>query len=237
MIDALRLVLVDCAIVIGGGLALALVFRFSRVIFDAIPMSRARRALVARLSPLAGAALALLFVVMAARWILRTEDPRAWIALAVVAAVVVAISWGTLRDVFEGIFLRTAHTCSVGDRVQIGAVRGRVQRLGLRSLHVEAEGGEIAIVPYRIVAAQPLLRTPGTDHAAFRVFRMPLPANRSLADVRRVILETALLSHHASITRAPEVVATDGGELEVTVFAVDPDRAPDLEQALRRALT
>ena len=51
-----------------------------------------------------------------------------------------------------------------------------------------------------------------------------------------VIRETALLSHWSSIARPPEVVTTDDGELEVTIFAIDADRAPELERLLRRAL-
>lgn len=235
MIDVLRLLAIDCAFVVGGALALALVLRFSRAALDAVPMSRARRALVDRLRPLAGITLTLLFVVMAVRWVLDSDDQRAWLALAVVSALLIAVSWLPLRDVFEGVYLRAAHACSVGDRVQIGAIRGRVQRLTMRGIQVESGDGEVAFVPYRLVATQPILRTTGED-TAFHVFRVRLPANRSVADARRLILETALLSHWSSIARHPHVAAAESGDLEITVFAVDPDRAPEIERALRQAL-
>jgi small-conductance mechanosensitive channel len=151
--------------------------------------------------------------------------------------VIVLVSWGPLRDVFEGIYLRAGRTCAIGDRVQIGAVRGRIQRLGLRGLHVEGSDGTLAIVPYRALSAQPLSRTPGLDHPAFHVFRIPLPARRSIADVRKQVVEAALLHHWSSVARLPLVVATEHGELEVTVFAVDPDRVADLETAIRSRLT
>jgi len=235
VIEIARLLALDCAFVLGGALALALVLRFAGAALDAVPMSRARRALVERVRPLAGLVLVLVFVVLAVRWILDSGDQRAWLALVLVAGGVVAVSWSPLRDVFEGVFLRAGRACSVGDRVQVGAIRGRVYRLTLRGIHIESGDGELAFVPYRLAAAQPMLRTTGED-TAFHMFRVPLPANRSLAEARRVILETALLSHWSSIARHPAVAAAESGDLEITVFAIDPDRAPEIERALRRAL-
>lgn len=235
MIEALRLVVIDCAILVAAGIALALLLRFGRAALDALPTSRARRAQIERISPVAGTAIAVLFAVMAARWILRTDDARAWIALGAAVALVLALSWGPLRDVFEGVYLRAGKGLVVGDRIQVAGVRGRVQRLGLRGVHVEGNG-ELAIVPYRTLTAQPLLRTPGVDHPAFHVFRVARPRGRSIADARRLIVETALLHHWASVARQPHVVATDDGELEITVFAIDPDRVTDLEHELREAL-
>jgi small-conductance mechanosensitive channel len=237
MIAALRLVVVDCAVIAGAALVLAIVLRFGRALLASLPTSRARRAMIERVAPLAGTAIAVVFVAIAARWILRTEDQRAWIAIGAVATVIVLVSWGPLRDVFEGIYLRAGRTCAIGDRVQIGAVRGRIQRLGLRGLHVEGSDGTLAIVPYRALAAQTMSRTPGLDHPAFHVFRIPIPVARSIADVRKQIVEAALLHHWASVARLPLVVATEHGELEVTVFAVDPDRVADLEAAIRNGLT
>jgi small-conductance mechanosensitive channel len=236
VIGAIQVIALDVLIVVGAGLGLALVLRFGRAALDALPMSRARRALVARLRPLVGAALVVLYVMIAARWVLRTDDPRAWIALLVVGLILVAASWGPLRDVLEGVYLRAASALAVGDRVQIGAVRGRVQRLGYRSVHVEGTDGDLAILPYRAIAAQPILRSPAADHASFHVFRAPLPEHRSIPEARRVIRETALLCHWSSIARPPQVAATDDGDLEVTIFAIDADRAPEIERLLRRAL-
>jgi hypothetical protein len=235
MIDILRLLALDCALVVGGALALALVLRFASAALDAIPMSRARRAFVERVRPLAGVTLVAVFVVLAVRWVLESDDRRAWIAIGVVTAVVIAVSWRPLRDIFEGVFFRVGRVCGVGDRVQIGTLRGRVQCLTLRGIHIESVDGELAFVPYRLVTAQPLLRTTGDD-LGFHVFRVHLPPNRTVADARRIILETALLSHWSSIARHPHVAAAESGDLEITVFAVDPDRAPELELALRQAL-
>lgn len=236
MIEILRLVVLDCAVVIAAAIGLVLVLRFGRAALDALPTSRARRVLIERVAPVAAVAIGVLFVATAVRWVLRTDDHRAWIAIAIVGGVTLALAWGALRDVIEGVLLRAARGCTVGDRIQLDAVRGRVERLGLRGLHVEATDGELVVVPYRAIAGKPIVRAPRVDHAAFRVFRVAVPAGRTVEDARRVLIETALLHHWASVARLPQVVVTEQGELEVTVFAIDAHRVLDVERALRRAL-
>src|SRR5690606_20003949 len=127
----------DAVVVCGGGIALLLVLRFGAAALDAIPMSRARRQLVTRVRPIAGGALILAYLVFAARWLLREDSHLAPLALGLMAAFVVAASWGPVRDLLEGAYLRAARTRAAGDRVQLGQVRGRVQRLGYRHLYVE----------------------------------------------------------------------------------------------------
>lgn len=236
MIGSLREVIIDCALAVAAAVALVVVLRVGRAAIDALPMSRARRARIARLRPIVGATLVVVYVVLAARWILESDDRRAWIAFAVAAGVFAAASWGALRDAIEGAYLRAGHTLAIGDRVEIGAVRGRIQRLGLRSLVIEATDGELAVIPYRTVTASTLLRTPGDEHSAFYVFRVAVPEHRTIPDAKRVVREAALLCHWSSVARQPEVVATDDGHLEVTVFPIDADHVTDIERTLRREL-
>lgn len=236
MIDVVRTVFVDAALAIVAALALVFVLRLGRAALDAVPMSRARRALVGRLRPIAGVTLVAIYVVVTARVIIAEGDQRAWIAFALVVAVFVAASWGALRDTLEGVYLRAGHALAIGDRVQTGAVRGRVHRLDLRSVVIEATDGELAVVPYRTIAAATLLRAPSDEGSLFHVFRFAVPEDRSVPDAKRAVHEAALLSHWSSIARPPQVIATDDGHLEVTVFPIDADHVTDLERVLRRAL-
>lgn len=236
MFESLRSVLVDCFLAVASGLALVLVLRFGRAVLDALPMSRARRTLVTRLQPIAGATLVVIYVVIAARWILDSGDTRAWLAFGFAVAVFAAASWGALRDVIEGVYVRASRTLAVGDRVQIGAVRGRVQRLGHRNVVIEAVDGELALVPYRVVATSTVLRAPFDERSTFHVFRIAVPESRSVPEAKRIVREAALLCHWSSIARQPQVVATDDGQLEITVFPIGADHVADIERVLRRAL-
>jgi moderate conductance mechanosensitive channel len=240
MIEALLVVALDCVVVIAGAIGLVVALRFGRAALAALPMSRAARALVDRLSPVAGLALIAVYVVLAARWILDTGAPREQLGFAGVVALAAAASWSSLRDALEGVYLRAGRTLGVGDRVRIGELRGRVQRLGLRRATIETIDGELALVPYRQVAVATVFRDPGDDPgaelSAFHVFRVRIPDNRAIPEVKRIVREAALLCHWSSIARPPEVAAADDGHVEITVFPVDTDHVTDLERVVRRAL-
>jgi small-conductance mechanosensitive channel len=236
VIDTLRVLLVDCLIVFGGAVVLAVALRFGRVGLDALPMSRARRALVTRLRPLGGATLIAIYGVVAARWVLDSSDTREWLAFAVVLGVIAAASWTALRDAVEGVYLKVGRSFAVGDRVELAGIRGRIQKLGNRSVVLETVDGELAIVPYRTVAASTIRREPFDEQSSFHVFRVALPANASIPDLKRTINEAALLCHWSSTRRPPQVTATDSGELEITVFPLAADHAGELERVVRQAL-
>lgn len=236
MTHTLRILALDCLVVFGGAVALAAILRFGRAGLDALPLSRARRNLVTRLSPLAAAMLIAVYAVIAARWVLDSNDSRAWLAFAVVVGLVAAASWSALRDALEGVYLRAARSFAVGDRVDIDGVRGRIHRLGTRSVVVQTVDGELAIVPYRMVAATTIRRDVFDEQSGFHVFRLPIPERRTIADVKRAIREAALLCHWSSPRRLPTVTATDDGQLEITVFPVDANHLTEIERVVRRAV-
>lgn len=236
MIETLGSLGLDLVVVIGAGLVLVLALRFGGALTDALPMSRARRQMVSRLRPVAGAVLVVLYVLVVLRWFLRGEAELAPYVLVLVGAFVAFASWAAVRDVLEGAYVRAAHTFSEGDRVQVGSIRGRIQKLGYRNLYIEGSDGELAIVPYRILSTQPILRSSDVERTAFHVFRVEVPAGMDLPLAKRTVKETALLCHWSSVARAPQVVAAGPGELEVTVFAVDGDRVGEIETVVRRSL-
>ncbi|MGE0867570.1 MAG: mechanosensitive ion channel domain-containing protein [Kofleriaceae bacterium] len=236
MLSTLRSVSVDCIVVFGGALVLALLLRFGRTLLDAIPMSRARLALVTRLRPLAAAILIATYSVIAARWILASAEEHEWTAIAAIAAIVGAASWNVLRNALEGVYLRVGRSFELGDRVEIAGVAGRVHRLGARAVVLETTDGQLAIIPYTTVAAATIRREPFDEQSAFHVFRVAIPEHRPVAELKRAVHEAALLCHWSSTRRLPQVTATDDGHLEITVFPVDANHAPEIERVVRGAL-
>lgn len=236
MIETLRSIGIDCIVVFGGAFVLAVALRFGRIVLDALPMSRARLALVARLRPLAAATLIAIYAVIAARWVLASGDRSEWIAFAVIIGIAAAASWNMLRNVLEGVYLRVGRSFEIGDRVEIAGVQGRVHRLGARAVVIETTDGQLAIIPYTIVASSTIRREPFDEQSAFHVFRVSIPEQRPVAELKRAVREAALLSHWSSTRRLPQVAATEDGQLEITVFPVDANHAPEIERAVRRAL-
>ena len=234
--DTLKSLGVDGLVVFGGGLGLVALLRFLRAVLDALPMSRARRSLVGRLRPVAAMSLIAIYAVVAARWVLDSADTREVIAFLVVVGVATAASWTPLRDAVDGVFLRAGTSLVVGDRVEIAGVRGRLHRLGTRALILETFDGELAILPYRTVASATIRREPSDERSAFHVFRVAIPEQRSVPELKRAVHEAALLCHWSSTRRPPEVTATDDGHLEITVFPVDANHVTEIERVVRRAV-
>lgn len=236
MMATLRSLGVDCLVVVGGAVGLVALLRFLRAVLDALPMSRARRTLVGRLRPLAAMALIAIYAVVAARWILVDADSREMVAFLVVVGIATAASWTALRDAVDGVFLRAGTSLVVGDRVEIAGVRGRLQKLGIRALTIETFDGEVAILPYRTVTTATIRREPSDERSAFHVFRVAIPEQRSVPELKRAVREAALLCHWSSPRRLPQVTATDDGHLEITVFPVDANHVTEIERVVRAAV-
>lgn len=232
MIDAAKTIGLDLLVVLGSGLALIGLYRVANQLVLALPSSRASRAFVARLRPLVAAALVVAWAVISMRWVLR-DSAGAPYTLFIVGGVCIAAAWRVIRDIAEGIYFRAAGTCLRGDHVQIGTIRGRIQALGVRALTIETSDGELAILPYTQVAQSSLFRSPAADRTSFHVFRVPMPKESSLPEAKQRVREAALLCHWSSIAQPPQCVATGDGELEITVFALDADRASEIERAVR----
>jgi small-conductance mechanosensitive channel len=233
MIGTLRTIGIDCLVVFGGFALLLTVMRIGRIVIDALPMSRARHAYLARMRPLVGALLIATYALFAIRWVLETSGRSEWLAFLVVIGVSAIASWSMLRNAIEGIYLRVGRTFTIGERVEIAGITGRVHRMGVRALVIETLDGQLAIVPYCIVAGSTIRREPFRRQSAFHVFRIPIPATHSIPELKRAVHEAALLCHWSSTRRMPQVTATDDGHLEITVFPVDANHVTEIERIVR----
>ena len=226
----------DTLVLLAGGVALLVAMRVVGWVLGLLPVSRERHEMIARASPVAAALAGLVYLLFAARALFADYPAYVPAVLGLVVAAFVAASWSAIRDFSSGVVLKAGRICKVGDTVRIGQVQGRVERLGLRVLVMETSAGEEAIIPYSQVVRESVLRAPVIDGVALHVFRLPVPPGLPLREAKDRAREAALLNHWASIVREPEIVLTDGDRLEVTVFALHPDHAPDVEAAVRQAL-
>jgi hypothetical protein len=144
--------------------------------------------------------------------------------------------WAPIRDLLAGGFLRAGNVLRVGDEVQLGEIRGRVEHMGYRGLLLRGSEGE-AIVPYGLVSRSAIVRGGGARGAAAHSFRVRPIAGVPRVELRRLINESALLCHWTSPAREPELANAEQGAIDVTVFAVAADFAPEIESAVRQRLS
>lgn len=223
------------ALALGGVLLAILLWLFGRAL-AVLPLSRRRRELVSRWAPLAGMLVVLAYLVIAVRRIFGGEGWGEPAAAVLVFAAITGAAWFAIRDIVAGVVLKAGRICQVGDYVLLGDVAGRVASMGLRVLSIETGQGEEAVIPYSQVARQSLKRTPVLEGAALHVFRLQVPDGATISDVKRRVRESALSCHWGSIVRDPQVVAVASSRFEVTIYALDPDHAPDVEAAVRSAV-
>ncbi len=222
-------------VVAGGALLVVALIGLQRLV-GLVPMSQERREIVSRASPVLGAVVFLVYALFGLGLLFGGEPDAGAIAASVVLLLVVAAAWPALRDVASGVALKTGRACRVGDYVRVGGVQGRVRRLGLRTVTIETSDGDEAVVPYTRVVRDTLVRAPAQEHAVHHVFRMSLPDDRRLPEVKDAIRVAALHVHWHSVVRDPQTSALGDGLIEVTVFPIHPDRGPDVEAAVRAAV-
>lgn len=217
------------------GVALLGVLAAARWALDLVPMSKARRAAVARARPVAGAAALFVFLLFAARELLADHSTALLVAVGLVVVGFALAAWPAFRDLLAGVALKAGRVCQTGDHVRIGDIEGRVARMGYRAVVIETTRGDEAILPYSRVERDAVIRTRTLGGVVPHEFRVQAPARLPHAEARALVRRAALLSHWSVPAREPEI-AGSGDALDVTVFALDADHAPEIEARVRRAL-
>jgi len=233
MIETAKTIGFELVVILGSAAALYGIYRVLDQLLSALPMNRDTRVLLQRVQPAFAAALVVVWGIVVVHWALRDDAGSAQYTVIIVGIAAIAAFWPVIRDIAEGLYFRSARAFLVGDQVQVGDIRGRLQSIGVRSITIETPDGELAILSYTRVAASSIFRSPAADRTSFHVFRVPMPRNTSLPDAKQRVREAALLCHWSSIAQPPQCVATADGELEITVFALDADRASEIERAVR----
>ena len=223
-------------VVLLGGILLYAVMRKVRDLLSRAPMGTSRRRLVRRARPIAEAVVVVGYLVSTVPLVLRGHPAHTAIVLALMVLGFVLLTWFALRDAVSGMFLKAGEFCQVGDFVQVEGVRGRVRGLGFRVLALETEGGEEAFIPYSRISRQSLVRRPAADGLHRHSFEVDRPAGIEPVDLKTAIRRMALTSHWSSVARDPEVMVEEE-RCAVTIFALDPDRAHDVEKHVRNALS
>lgn len=203
-----------------------------------VPMPSRRREQLAAIAPAVVAIAAVGYVLLVVGR-LFDEGRTARIATGIVLLIGIALAWTTLRDMLAGVFLRAGRVLVTGEHLRLTGdtiVSGRVESLGVRAVVIKTSDGEQAVIPYHRLSADGIVRTPVVDGAYLSTFRIA-PSDRVPAGATEQTIRRCALHHHwASPIHEPEVRVLESGELEVTVFALAPERASEIEAAIRFAL-
>lgn len=216
-----------------GAIGLVLSVRAFGAVMRLLPMSRTAQQKVHAWLPVVGVTVIVLYVGVVLDWLLGGS--MRWLVPMLIVLVPVAASWGVIKNVVDGLFVRSSDTYRIGDYLALDDLEGRVSELGWRYLVLETRDSTVATVPYSRLAEAIVQRAPRAEHAHFHTFRVECPDVLPIPEVKRAIHRALLLSPWCLYKRAPEVRAV-GGEIEVVVGLVDADHEVEAEAVTRNAI-
>lgn len=218
------------------------VVRVTPVLFQGLVVSPSRREALARYGPPAELAAWVTYLALAGVW-LWTRDGgsdglRAIVLLVgLLGVMTLAGGWRTFRDYLSGVVLRSEGSWRVGDRVRVGDVEGVVLRLGYRTVELQRQDGDVVFVPYARLSGDLLVRRHAEGDVVRHTFVVSCPNDLGPAYVVPRVREAALLHHWSSPGHDPGVQVAPDGSLRVTIHALSEARVPQVEAAVRSAVT
>ena len=224
------------ALALFGGALLLVIMRAAEGAIKLLPVTRAQKSTLQRFAPLLGVVVVVSYLLFVARVVVGSGREFDVLVLPLVLAGLLAAGWRPVKDVVNGVVLKAGNVCSVGDTICVGDVRGRVVGMGYRVVTLETQAGEEVVIPYTSMAGESVSRVPVLRGAQAHVFDLHVQGEFDSAEIMAKIQRSALLCHWSSVVRSPEVRILSGGTFQVTVFPLVAERAPDIEQKVRRAV-
>lgn len=158
------------------------------------------------------------------------------------AGVFAAVFWSvrhSLTDIASGLALRAEGSLAVSEGIGTGGDRGRVLRMGLRSVEIETDDGRLVRLPYGTLSRNSIETTSEDGSTRSMTFVVELKDDVDPMPIVEGMRLRALLSPWSSAHREPvaRLIQADGASrVEVTVFPVDLEHAGRIEAAVREGL-
>ncbi len=225
----------ELALLVARGLLIVALLHLLGRLVALAPMPRARKERLRAAGPPFAVCVVLVYALLVIKQLFGAHGEAMPAMLAVVLIGFVAALWTPIRDLLAGAFIKSGGNLRLGDDIQVQQLQGRIERLGYRGLTLRTHAGE-TFVPYGLCARSVIVRSASTPGASAHTFRVRPIAGVSQLALRQAIRESALLCHWTAIAKQPEIVNLEQGAVDVTVFAVDSELAPEIEAAVRRRL-
>lgn len=225
----------DLVGLLGGGLLLALILGLLGTGLRWLELPRTARSTLRRLTPAIGFVATAIYLFFCIRVLFEARGSLLLILLGLLLLVFIALAWYPIRDIVSGVFAKTSGVVEVGDHLGVGEIRGRVVRLGIRSLLVERPDGSEAVVPFSELVRGRVQRRHPVRGAHVHGFIVTVAPGIDLPTAKRAIREAGMRSHWSSPVLEPKVEQGQEG-LEVTVFPLDLDYASEIEALVRAAV-
>ena len=146
-----------------------------------------------------------------------------------------AIGFGAqslVKDVISGLFIILEDPFGVGDEVKIGAYKGKVEMIGMRTTRLRSWTGEVFIIPNGQINDV----TNYSLHNSLAVVDVAVEGAVNLERAMAVIGETARLLKDDNVVREPEVLGVVSASASSATVRVVAECKPNTHEEVARSL-
>lgn len=176
-----------------------------------------------RIFPFMEAIIWILFLIWASQQFFREKPFYNVFLAAAVVVVIIWASWFAVKDVIAGIILRSEDAYEINQLIELNDLKGKVRKLGYRSLGIESENGDYVKIPYSRIAGQ--LRILSDPHQTIHShrFTITIPKTCSPDEATQQLRLLALNAPWFSPKKEPQVKTIGEDEknyrFEVVVYS------------------
>lgn len=141
------------------------------------------------------------------------------------------------KDWIAGVIFKAEDRYRIDDTVCFRDTRGRLIRMGYRSLTIETVTGAVVEIPYSALVKESAIHKIPREVACCS-FEISVPAKISPPNVLHQLRTIVMSAPWSAITRQPQIRVLDqldqDYKIEVVVYLVDSRYAPDIEAYVKR---
>lgn len=155
----------------------------------------------------------------------------------IILGIVIAGTWGFLKDYFSGLLFRFADNFHPGHRIKVGEQSGVIKHLGRLAVEIEVENGELLIMPYNRLANTSLLRESQSEKVLSYAFELDLPEKLKHPDPKAYLRNKILSLPWSVAAKDPfleKVSVGDSRRYRVVLYALSEKYFPLMEEKLRK---
>ena len=202
------------------GVGIFLLFRFlKKLIYYWIPSRQNRHLKFERLLPVIEGIVWFAWVMWGAQDVFSNKRLYTLIILAIIAIIIVSMSWFAIRDFIAGVVLKLEGAFNIGERIKVRDVEGRVKELGYFSVKLENFQGEVITMPYSSVSGVKRTLSKSGDKVKNHTFTLQLSKKYAVTETIEQAKSVILNTPWASITQKPHIKLIEENQ-EVYTFEV-----------------
>ena len=151
--------------------------------------------------------------------------------------IIIFSGWFLIRDIIAGIILRTEENIKVGDLIRFDEFTGRVQKAGIRCLHLKKDEDTQVIIPYSNITPKIISKILPSKTTDPYTFTLDVKKKIDLSAHKEKIRQAVLCTIWISLERSPYInlIKEQNSVLtfQVTVYPLLPEYGMKIENILK----